>query len=86
MESEPLAPGDAAWLLILVQNAVPRDQGRDPSVNWEGAGRQHAYELLSRAAGVPVPTVAADEISRISDAVSVATNEPGRTVFVEGQQ
>ena len=92
MESEPLAPGDAAWLLVLVQNSVPNDQRPGSRANWEGKGRQYAYEMLAAAAGaqlllcgVGVQPVA-DEISRISDAVSAATDNPGRTVFVEGQR
>lgn len=46
-----LAPGDAAWLLVLVQNAVPADASPDSPMNWEGKGRQGAYEMLAAAAG-----------------------------------
>lgn len=49
-----LAAGDAAWLLLLVQHAVPADRSAGGPDNWEGVGRHHAYELLAAAAGARV--------------------------------
>lgn len=43
-----IATADAAWLLVLVQNAIPRNAD-DPASNWEGLGREHAYEILRAA-------------------------------------
>ena len=45
-----LDPGDAAWLLVLIENAVPVAPPGHP-MNWEGKGRRYAYELLAKAAG-----------------------------------
>lgn len=39
-----LAAGDAAWLLVLLDNAVPRDPGSN--MDWEGKGREYARSLL----------------------------------------
>jgi hypothetical protein len=55
----PLSPADAAWLLVLVQNAVPADTDPDSPTNWEGLGRQHALSMLAGAAGAhPDPCAA----------------------------
>jgi crossover junction endodeoxyribonuclease RusA len=50
-----LHPADAAWLLVLVQHAVPSDTAPDSPMNWEGAGRSAAYKMLAAAAGAHVP-------------------------------
>ncbi len=41
-----MSAGDAAWLEVLIQNAIPRNPHTD---NWEGRGREHAEEILNRA-------------------------------------
>lgn len=46
-----LTPEAAAWLLTLVEHAVPADQTPGGPMNWEGAGRRRAYELLTAVAG-----------------------------------
>jgi len=56
-----LAPGDAAWLLVLVQNAVPADQDPDSPMNWEGDGRAAAYRMLAEAADVPASSSSPDD-------------------------
>lgn len=52
--SPTLAPGAAAWLLVLIENAVPSDPTPGGPMNWEGKGRQHAYDLLNPIAGADV--------------------------------
>lgn len=50
LDVEPnMSAEEASWLLVLVQNAIPRSPN-DPSTNWEGAGRLYAEGILSRIA------------------------------------
>lgn len=56
-----LTAADAAWLLVLVQNAVPADTDPDSPMNWEGKGRQYAYNMLAAAAGARLETVKAPD-------------------------
>ena len=43
-DTPTVSQGDAAWLLVLLDNAVPRESGGP--MDWEGEGRAHAEAIL----------------------------------------
>jgi hypothetical protein len=48
-----IAQADAAWLEVMVQNSIPANPN-DQSINWEGAGREYALQVLQHARAGPI--------------------------------